>query len=864
MGLQWRKGPERSRLTDEARPNHPFWNGVATNWVGPRTRLWLSRIADERPLMDVSWVQRVRATLTQLARTHAGAAGEGGSDSADSSLARSRRAALVVSLCMLALSAAILGLHVTRPSDGVQVSFWPNAWPQDGFRVGWVVPPSAVRPGDVVVAVDGRSMESWARALFEGGAAAPRWHDGEQLTYTVVRDGRHIDVHVTLGAYPLGWIFRNGGWLYLVDVVPLALIASYIFVRRPRERLTAPLLLFAAGGLALNTETQTLGVLDVTSPETFWLYIILNASVLSLGLSAALHFALTFPRPHALTTQRRWLIPAVYAAPFCLMLIYLGWTRLATSSTLGWNGMWHILVLLIATWAVLVIIALLAVYRSSRQVADRQKIRWVVFACVLILVGDLVLIYVPTLLTNRPLLGSDINQTIQGLLFLSLPAALAIAILRYRLFDIDIIINRTLVYGSLTAIIIGMYVLVVGVLGALFQSRGNLLISLLATGLIAVAFAPLRAWLQSTVNRLLFGWRDDPYAVLTRLGQRLETSLAPEAVLLTIAEAVANALLLPYVAIAVRRQSALQVAAAHGTAMETPVHFPLIYQAEHVGELLIAPRSPRESFTANDRRLLANLAHQAGIAVHAVGLAEDLQALTADLQRSREHLVTAREEERRRLRRDLHDGLGPSLAALVLKAGSARALYPSDPKVADALLLGLEADLNSVIGEIRRLVYNLRPPALDDLGLVEAIRACSAEYGGRATMAVAKVSSALSITVESPASLPPLPAAVEVAAYRIAQEALMNVTRHAQATNCMVRLSLHDSLLKVEIQDDGVGIGTERQAGVGLASMRERAAELGGTCLIEANPAGGTWVLARLPLLPVPPESQPRHESDKS
>jgi signal transduction histidine kinase len=807
--------------------------------------------------------QQVRAPRIPWARAYVDADGEAGVNG--SSLRRSRLAALVVSVCMLALSAAILGLHVAHPSDGVQVSFWPDAWPQDGFRVGWVLPPSAVRPGDVVVAVDGRSIESWARALFEGGAAAPHWHDGEQITYTVMRDGHRIDVHITLGAYPLGWILRNGGWLYLVDVVPLALIASYIFVRRPRERLTAPLLLFAAGGLALNTESQALGVIDVTSPATFWLYIILNASVLSLGLSSALHFALTFPRPHALTMRQRWLIPGVYAAPFSLMLIYVGWTRLTMSSWLGWNGMWwHILVFLIATWAVLVIIALLVVYRSSHDVADRQKIRWVVFAGVLILGGDLVLIYVPSLLTNRSLLGSDISQTIQGLLFLSLPAALAIAILRYRLFDIDVIIHRTLVYVSLTAIIVGMYVLIVGVLGALFQVRGDLFISLLATGLVAVAFQPVRAWVQRTVNRLFYGWRDDPYTVLTRLGQRLEASLAPDAVLLTIAEAVANALLLPYVAIAVRRQSALQVAAAHGTAMDTPVHLPLVYQAEPVGELLLTPRSPGESFTANDRRLLADLAHQAGIAVHAVSLAEDLHALTADLQRSRERLVTAREEERRRLRRDLHDGLGPTLAALVLKAGSARALYPRDPRAADALLLGLETDLNSVVGEIRRLVYNLRPPALDDLGLVAAIRACAAEYGGRASGTAAEGNPVPTITVDAPADLPALPAAVEVAAYRITQEALTNVTRHARAHDCVVRLALHDSLLEVEVHDDGVGITAERQAGVGLASMRERAAELGGTCVIEARPDSGTWVQARLPLPLGRQQSQERQERSKS
>jgi signal transduction histidine kinase len=756
---------------------------------------------------------------------------------------------------------------MTRPSDGVLVNFSASGVEHDGFSVYYVLRPSEVRPGDIVVAVDGRSMESWSHGFFGASAPPPNWQRGQSHTYTIWRNGQLIEVPVTFGSYPVGAVLRMGGWTFTTFALMLALIASYIFVRRPRERLTAPLLLFAVGELALIPDSFIFQVSEIDSPLAFWLFNALSFGVYTLILSASLHAALLFPRPHAFTLRRRWLIPTVYLAPVLSLLIPIALTRRSTSSTLAWVGeWWQVSLLLSLSWAVLMVVTLQFIYRSSRDVADRQKIRWVVFACVLILVGETVLAFIP-ILTNRQLLTDSLRNDILGLLDLTLPAALAIAILRYRLFDIDVIINRTLVYGALTAIIVGMYVLIVGVLGVLFQTRGDLFISLLATGLVAIAFQPLRAWLQRVVNRLFYGWRDEPYAVLTRLGRRLETTLAQDTVLATIAEAVANALLLPYVAISVQHQSAAGVAAAYGTVTETPLRLPLIYQAEPVGELLLAPRSPGESFTANDRRLLRDLAHQAGIAVHAVGLAEELQALTADLQRSRERLVTTREEERRRLRRDLHDGLGPSLAALVLKAGSARALYPRDPKAADALLVGLETDLNGVVGEIRRLVYNLRPPALDELGLVAAIRACAADYGGRRATRHATEGTeneddgedtGLAIIVEASDALPALPAAVEVAAYRIAQEALTNVVRHARASMCRVRLSLGDGLLEVEVHDDGVGIGPERQAGVGLASMLERAAELGGTCLIEARPGGGTWVLARLPL---PPKKQEKQES---
>jgi signal transduction histidine kinase len=199
--------------------------------------------------------------------------------------------------------------------------------------------------------------------------------------------------------------------------------------------------------------------------------------------------------------------------------------------------------------------------------------------------------------------------------------------------------------------------------------------------------------------------------------------------------------------------------------------------------------------------------------------------------------VTAREEERRRLRRDLHDGLGPQLAAQTLKVGSARSLYGRDPAAADALLSELETNMEAAISDIRRLVYNLRPPALDELGLDGAIRESAAQYA----------TNGLKISVDTPQTLPSLPAAVEVAAYRIVQEALTNVVRHAAASECVIRLEL-DGELEVEITDDGVGLPEDRGAGVGLSSMRERAVELSGTCVVEPSLPEGTRVLARLPI----------------
>ena len=258
---------------------------------------------------------------------------------------------------------------------------------------------------------------------------------------------------------------------------------------------------------------------------------------------------------------------------------------------------------------------------------------------------------------------------------------------------------------------------------------------------------------------------------------------------------------------------------------------PLSYQQETVGELIVSPRSPGESFSNSDLELLEALAHQVGVAAHAV-------RLSADLQRSRERLVTAREEERKRLRRDLHDGVGPQLAALTLKLETARNLLSHDHKTA-ALLGELSEGARATVSDVRRSVHALRPPALDELGLVAALREGAAQYSHNG----------LDISLEAPESLPPLPAAVEVATYHIAQEAMTNVVRHAGASNSSIRIALDEEagVLHLEVEDDGRGVGEDHKAGVGTHSMRERAEELGGRCTIEALPQRGTLVSVELP-----------------
>jgi signal transduction histidine kinase len=564
----------------------------------------------------------------------------------------------------------------------------------------------------------------------------------------------------------------------------------------------------------------------------------LPANLLGFLFSLALFVVFSlFPSGYFAPRWIRWLIPAFLLNNFLYQFFtdwyahLPGWARLA--GLLDFFGSLLLLVL-----------AQMYRYWHLSTPVQRQQTKWILFSLTLGIASMLGWSFLENFIPSlNGSLYDPVNAYLNDLGSLLFPISFAIAIMRYRLWDIDAIINRTLVYGALTASVAGLYIFVVGYLGALFRTGGNLLISLLATGLVAVLFQPLRGWLQRSVNRLIYGQRDEPYAVVARLGRRLESVLAPEAVLPTIVETVAQALKLPYVAITWQQDGVVVIAATFGEAVDELLHLPLSYQSELIGELVLAPRGPGESFTPADRALLSDLARQAGVAAHAVRLTTDLQRLTGELQQSRTQLVSAREEERRRLRRDLHDGLGPQLASLTLKLETARNKLAHDP-LADRLLAELTSRTQTAVADIRRLVYALRPPALDELGLLSALREQAFQYSQQGQ-------SPLLITCQAPESLPPLPAAVEVAVYRIAQEALTNVVRHAQADQCHLRLILDAAagVLSLEIQDNGCGLSPTHRSGVGLASMRERAEELGGTWTIESASTGGARILAQFPFL---------------
>jgi signal transduction histidine kinase len=403
--------------------------------------------------------------------------------------------------------------------------------------------------------------------------------------------------------------------------------------------------------------------------------------------------------------------------------------------------------------------------------------------------------------------------------------------LRRGLYNLERLVGRTVVYALLTVCLVALYVLIVGGLSQAIQRQAHPLVALVAAGAVAFVFQPLHALLQRGINQLLYGRRDEPYQVLAHLGQRLGAALSPQEVLPTVAASVREALRVPYVEITLKAPEGDRVASQSGTPTTSALSIPLVFQHEPIGLLAVGQRGPGEPFTRHERRLLEDLARQASIAAQAV-------RLNQDLQRSRERLVTAREEERRRLQRDLHDELGPTLASMTMQLDAARGLLAVDQAAGEELLDEVQLQLRETVGTVRRLVHQLRPPILDQLGLLAAVR----EQALRSERA-----SGLQVRIDGPERLPPLGAAVEVAAYYIVVEALTNVVRHAHARRCTIRLALADGL-QIEVSDDGVGRPRQTTGGVGLRSMAERATELGGRLAVENRPGGGTLVRAQLPL----------------
>ncbi|TCO62483.1 sensor histidine kinase [Actinocrispum wychmicini] len=526
---------------------------------------------------------------------------------------------------------------------------------------------------------------------------------------------------------------------------------------------------------------------------------------------------------HVDALESTWTVWGTLLLPLALLLFPTGrlagpwwqvlvWALIiaAPPFLIGWS---------VALWVWLVpaagaVVSLIARYRRGDEVLRRQML-WLVLALIGNAIG-----FLPWLMN----LGPWLLVVTPGLV----PAAFATAILRYRLLDIRLVVSRALLYFLLTGGVIAVYSGLVVVVGRSLDLRAHVGAAALAAVAVALAFNPVRVRLQRLLDRALYGHRRDPVRALSHLSARLDAELGSLDDLLT---AVRDALQLPYAAFRLRGREV----AASGSAAGVLEVVPLAASGAASGELVIGVRPGQSRLGTQDMHVLTVLAIPLGVALRATMLSEELQ-------QSRERIVAAREEERRRLRRDLHDGLGPTLSGVAYATDAARNLARSDPDTAVDLLVRLRGDIGDAIIEIRRLVEGLRPPALDELGLVGALHReaerLSYQEGGRP----------LTVSVDAPPDMPELPAAVEVAAYRISAEALNNAAKHSGAEHVRVRITVGDEL-HIQVQDDGSPGPNGWAPGVGMASMSERAAEVGGRCEAHPSPDGGN-VEAVLPLKP--------------
>ncbi|MDT7741974.1 MAG: hypothetical protein QOE59_1052, partial [Actinomycetota bacterium] len=488
----------------------------------------------------------------------------------------------------------------------------------------------------------------------------------------------------------------------------------------------------------------------------------------------------------------------------------------------GWlvldPAVWDVLAA-VAEWGFVLVLAgvlvsLVARYRRGDE-GTRRQLLWLVLATLVVAV-DMVL-WGPT----------AVGLPVLNLLVIALiPVAITVAVLRHQLLDIRLVVSRAVLYVLLSAGVLGVWLGLVTLVELVLRRQAGSGTSAVVTVVVVLVAIPVRTRLQRLVDRAFYGDRGDPVRAVSRLGEQLAVGEERD-----VLAAIGEALRLPAVAVAapgrpdVAWSRGSGDAEAHDAALE---RVPLRYGGADVGELVVGVRRGQRALDRPDRAALELLAAPLAAAVHARALADDVAT-------SRTAIVAAREEERRRLRRDLHDGLGPVLTGIGYRADAARNLVPTDPDRATDLLAALRGDVAEAIEDVRRLVRALRPPSRDELGLRGALLR---HFEAASTAGV--------VVLEHPGMLPSLPAAVEAAAYRIATEGVVNAVRHARPAHVVVGLAVADRGLEVTVADDGAG-GEAWVPGVGLTAMRERADEVGGRLEAGPRPEGGR-VRAWLPL----------------
>ena len=484
------------------------------------------------------------------------------------------------------------------------------------------------------------------------------------------------------------------------------------------------------------------------------------------------------------------------------------------------------------------------VIRLRRATGDeRAQLKWFAYAGAFL---------VAAIIASSPLFDVG-GAVLPGIALVMVPAAVGIAMFKYRLYDIDVVINKTVVVAVLAAFVTAIYLAIVVGIGAAIGTRGepNVLLSIAATAIVALAFQPLRERARRLADRVVYGKRATPYEVLSEFSERMAGSYATEDVLPRMARILGEGTGATTTEVWLRVGDHLQLAASWPEGEEpekTPLlvpqdelpefpgadrAFPVRHQAELLGALTLT-KPPNDPVTPTEEKLLSDLASQAGLMLRNVRLTAELQARLVELRASRQRLVAAQDQERRRLERDLHDGAQQQLVALAVKQRLAEGLVQTDPDKVAQMLADLQTDTAEALENLRDLARGIYPPLLADQGLPAALEAQARKVP-------------VSVTVESD-GLGRYPQEVEAAVYFCCLEALQNVVKYADATHARVRLSTEAGQLSFTVIDDGKGFDpASMPAGSGLQGMADRVEALGGALQVRSEPGAGTTVTGRIP-----------------
>ncbi|NUR60970.1 MAG: hypothetical protein HOV87_20255 [Catenulispora sp.] len=733
---------------------------------------------------------------------------------------------------LFALSMVLVGIRAAVRTDGVFVNNGEALWHDNKLTVQW--PTAGVLPqGAEILTIQGHSPEHWVeRAVGFHRLTGSLPVDGK-VDY-VIRDagGGVHDVAVLLHPYPVGYQVASN-WATVIWVVALAVVSCYLLHRRP-QALVAQLLSLCAGFQSIAAVAWVFGFMgyDLTSPLRIASWLLSGVAYLLLWC-CGIHFALIFPLRQPLAVRHPRLIPALYAVIPGVWLARVVALGLVAPARQPWA-----VVILTPTLVEQVIAQLLLVlflvlgYRSCADPMLRAQMRLVGLAVGFAVVLFAAVVTIPTSVTGSPLLAGPL----QALPFVPVALAIGAAVLRRQLLDLTVVINQSVTWLAMSVLVAGGYLAAVSILSLVFAHWFHLASSVVAGGVVAMAFQPVHTRVQRMVSRWTYG-EEDPRRLATALAELIALARTPE-------EALSGAVRL----IGTRlRLSTVVLETVDGGRFAWPDNrsgrptvgesVPVVYQGRQLAAVLVT-RPPERIRPLLVQRIIAHLSPQLGLMVHAA-------QLTAEARSIRDRIVLAREEERRHIYRDLHDGTAAALAATALHLQLVQAGLGPDHNALITTLGRLVEEVRAAADGVRRLMEDLSPPVLHELGLVKALREKATTYS-------TDQSNGLTIVVVEDHDLPEsLPPAVEVAAFRIAVEAMINVVRHARARRCTVRLTF-DGVLRIRVRDDGVGLPVPFAAGLGVRSIRDRAAELGGTSVLNTTVEGGTELLATLPV-PVEP-----------